>query len=94
MVTLRVRAFQPAPPPPDGRDIVASGKSVEKAGTRRAYFGDRRGWVETPVLSRRHLEGSPESGPIIVEDYDATTLVPPDVRVQLDQWRNIVIDLE
>ena len=94
MVTLRVRAFQPAPSPPDGRDIVASDKSFERTGKRRAYFGERPGWVETPVLSRHHLERSPESGPLIVEDYDATTLVPPDVRVRLDEWRNIVIDLE
>ncbi len=93
VVTLRVRAFQPAPPAPDGKDIAASDKSVEKSGKRHAYFGERRGWVETPVLSRHHLEGSPESGPLIVEDYDATTLVPPEVRARLDEWRNIVIEV-
>lgn len=94
IVTLRIRAFLPGPSPPDGRDIVASDKSFERTGKRRAYFGERRGWVETPVLSRCHLEGSPLSGPLIVEDYDATTLVPPDVRARLDEWRNVVIDLE
>ena len=63
-------------------------------GTRRAYFGERKGWIETRVLTRSQLKVSPLRGPLILEDYDATTLVPPDVRVQLDEWRNIVIDLE
>lgn len=94
MVTLRVRAFLPDPPLPDGRYFVAPDRSVRRPAKRRAYFGKCRGWIETPVLSRCHLEGSPKSGPLILEDYDATTLVPPDVRVQMDEWRNIVIDLE
>ena len=94
MVTLRVRASLPDPPLPDGRYFVAPDGSVRRPGTRRAYFGECRGWIETPVLSRCHLEDSPESGPLIVEDYDATTLVPHDVCARLDEWRNIVIDVE
>ena len=29
----------------------------------------------------------------IVEDYDATTLVPPDTVGHLDRWGNIAIDI-
>ncbi|MDE2997675.1 MAG: hydantoinase/oxoprolinase family protein [Gemmatimonadota bacterium] len=94
MVTLRVRAILPDPPLPDGRILAASAESVRTADTRPAYFGTCPGWVETPVLSRRHLEDSPISGPLIVEDYDATTLVPPNVHARLDEWRNIVIEVE
>ena len=94
IVTLRTRAFLPEPPLPHGRDIAEPDGSARRPASRRAYFGESRGWIETPVLPRHHLEDSPVWGPLIVEDYDATTLVPPDVRVHRDDWRNIVIDVE
>ena len=94
IVTLRIRAFLPGPPMPGGNDIDEPDEGARSPGTRRAYFGERTGWIETPVLTRSQLKESPLRGPLILEDYDATTLVPPDVRVQLDEWRNIVIDLE
>ena len=94
IVTLRIRAFLPGPPMPSGNDIDEPDEGARMPGTRRAYFGERTGWIETPVLTRSQLKDSPLWGPLILEDYDATTLVPPDVRVQLDEWRNIVIDLE
>ncbi len=94
VVTLRIRAFLPGWPLPHGKDISAPEGSGRRPGSRRAYFGEIRGWVETPVLPRRYLGDSPVRGPLIVEDYDATTLVPPDARVHLDVWRNIVIDVD
>ena len=94
IVTLRIRAFLPGPPMPRGNDIDEPDEDVRMPGTRRAYFGERKGWIETRVLTRSQLKESPLMGPLILEDYDATTLIPPDVRVQLDEWRNIVIDLE
>ena len=33
-----------------------------------------------------------EEGPLIVEDYDATTLVPPGWRVRLDRQGAIVLE--
>jgi N-methylhydantoinase A len=59
---------------------------------RRAYFGPERGWIETPVLRRSDLAGA-RSGPLIVEEYDATCVVPPGWRAQLDTGGNIVIEL-
>jgi N-methylhydantoinase A len=60
---------------------------------RRAYFGRDRGWLETPVLRRADL-ATPREGPCIVEEYDATCIVPPGARAVLDGSGNIVIDLE
>ena len=94
IVTLRIRAFLPGPPLPSGNDIDEPDEGARMPGKRRAYFGERTGWIETRVLTRSHVKDSPLRGPLIIEDYDATTLVPPDVRVRLDEWRNIVIDLE
>jgi N-methylhydantoinase A len=59
---------------------------------RLAYFGPEAGWLETPVLRRAEL-ASPREGPCIVEEYDATCLVPPATRASLDGYGNIVIEL-
>ena len=59
--------------------------------TRRAFFGPA-GWVETPVVSRPQA-AAPLRGPLIVEEYDATTVVPPDAFVHADERGNLVIDL-
>ncbi len=59
---------------------------------RPAYFGPESGWVETPVLRRSDLAAG-KAGPLIVEEYDATCVVPPGARASLDAAGNIVIDL-
>jgi N-methylhydantoinase A len=62
------------------------------ATSRPAYFGDAHGWLETPVLSRADFAAS-EAGPLIVEEYDATCVVPPGARAELDGAGNIVITI-
>jgi N-methylhydantoinase A len=59
---------------------------------RRAYFGPDHGWIETPVLRRSDLTPA-RTGPLIVEEYDATCLVPPGARAELDSGGNIVVEL-
>ena len=59
---------------------------------RRVYFGER-GWIETPVLRRSDLARK-RSGPLIVEEYDATCVVPPGALAELDRAGCIVIALE
>jgi N-methylhydantoinase A len=56
---------------------------------RRAYFGS---WIDTPVMRRSDL-ARPRSGPVIVEEYDATCVVAPGARAELDAAGNIVIVL-
>jgi N-methylhydantoinase A len=60
--------------------------------SRQAYFGRDHGWMETPVIARADLE-QPRQGPTIVEEYDATCLIPPGGTASLDRFGNIVIDL-
>jgi N-methylhydantoinase A len=57
------------------------------------YFGAELGWRETPIIARADLDTA-RDGPCIVEEYDATCVVPPDARAALDAHGNIVIDLE
>jgi N-methylhydantoinase A len=59
---------------------------------RQVYFGPEAGWRETPILRRSDLE-TPRQGPCIVEEYDATVVIPPDSKAELDAYGNILIDL-
>ncbi|MCH2529510.1 MAG: hydantoinase/oxoprolinase family protein [Dehalococcoidia bacterium] len=72
-------------------------ESEDKKPPRNAYFGKQHGWMLTPVIDRGRLTTSVTSGPLIIEEYDSTTLVPPDTSVHIDQTGNIIMintDLE
>ena len=58
---------------------------------RNVYFGPGVGTLETEVIDRPALSNSPTAGPLIVEEYDATTVVPPGCSARLDEFNNIVI---
>ncbi|HVH81807.1 MAG TPA: hydantoinase/oxoprolinase family protein, partial [Stellaceae bacterium] len=58
--------------------------------TRRAYFGPAQGWLDARVVNRSDLK-TPHSGPCIVEEYDATCLIPPGWAARLDKFGNIEI---
>jgi N-methylhydantoinase A len=60
--------------------------------SRRAWFSTE-GWRETPVLDRAALSATSLAGPLIVQEYDATCLVPPGARAALDGFGNITIAL-
>ena len=62
--------------------------------SRTAYFGPPHGWVDTPVIARVDLDGTPTAGPLIVEEYDTTVLAPPGTKVLVDDWNNIRIDVD
>jgi N-methylhydantoinase A len=61
---------------------------------RAAYFGRRHGLVETAVIDRAGLAAGPRRGPVIVEEYDATCVVPPGAVARLDALGNIEIRFE
>jgi N-methylhydantoinase A len=69
--------------------VRSSRAEPEPPPPRAAYFGS---WVETPVIRRSDLS-TPRSGPLIIEEYDATCVVAPGARVELDAGGNIVIQL-
>jgi N-methylhydantoinase A len=60
------------------------------APTRRAYFGPQQGWQEAQVVNRSALK-MPRRGPCIVEEYDATCLIPPGWSARLDEFGNIAM---
>jgi N-methylhydantoinase A len=74
--------------------LAGLGASADER-TRRAYFGAEHGWHDVPVISRAALlDSPPRQGPLIVEEYDATCVVPPDCRATLDSLGNLDIAVE
>ena len=57
---------------------------------RRAWFNGE-GWVETPVTDRAGLTRM-VTGPLIVQEYDATCLVPKGMSAQVDGFGNIRLE--
>jgi N-methylhydantoinase A len=58
---------------------------------RRAYFGPEFGARETLVLSRGDLAREPTEGPVIIEEYDSTCVVPPGCKAGVDDANNLII---
>ena len=58
---------------------------------RNAYFR-ASGWVKTPVYLRASLRpGHVVVGPAIIEEYDSTTVIPPEWVLKVDALRNLII---
>jgi N-methylhydantoinase A len=69
--------------PPAAADVPA---------TRRAWFADA-GWVNTPVVDRACLAALPRNGPLILQEYDATCLVPHGATAEIDAFGNVRLTL-
>ena len=76
-------------------DLARDGAKAGLAGVsaRPACFDPAVGYVGTSVLSRADLSETPLPGPLVIEEYEGTTVVPPGATAQLDRWANIVIDI-
>jgi N-methylhydantoinase A len=74
------------------QNVVSSRRDPGKQASRPAYFGDDHGWLDTPVVSRADLAAG-RNGPLIVEEYDSTCVIPPGAHAERDGGGNIVITL-
>jgi N-methylhydantoinase A len=77
----------------DAERIVPGSVNIpqEQQQPRQAYFGREQGWMLTPVITREELTRSFRSGPLIVEEYDSTTLIPPGTDARIDEQGNITM---
>lgn len=87
-VTLRLIARVTEERP--DRQVASSRVADNERTPRDVYFGPAHGLVETPVIDRPSLS-APQDGPLIVEEYDSTCIVPPGWRAALDSLGNIVL---
>jgi N-methylhydantoinase A len=71
-------------------------RTASERGSRSAYFGPELGRLDAQIIDRGDLPGGcavSRQGPFIVEEYDATCLVPPGAKARLDGYGNIMIEL-
>jgi len=70
------------------------GEANIEARERKAFFGEQHGFHLTPVITRSDLAAQRRKGPLIVEEYDSTIVVPPGWWARLDGQQNVVIEAE
>jgi len=94
IVTLRleangvVRKAELAAHPEAGPD--AAGAIVRH---RDVWLPEARGFAATPIYARERLRpGNRLAGPAVVEQMDATTLVPPGMTARVDRWLNLILE--
>lgn len=75
--------------PQQNRDISTALKE-----NRRVFFsGD--GWLDTPIYDRAKLgAGATAQGPLVVEEPTTTTVVYPDQKLSVDQYGNLIVEME
>lgn len=71
--------------------LAARAAPAAATSRRRAYFGPDDGELESRILSRADLLGGPLPGPLIIEEFDTTVVVPPGWRASLDDYASIVL---
>jgi N-methylhydantoinase A len=70
---------------PDASGAVAHHRDV--------WLAETKAFVSTPVYARERLRpGNRFAGPAIVEQMDATTLVPPGMTARVDHWLNLILE--
>src|SRR5262249_37850126 len=94
IVTLRleatgvVRKAELMAHPEAGPD--AAGAIIQR---RPVWLEDAGDFVVTPIYGRADLRhGNRFAGPAVVEQMDATTLVPTGMTARVDQWLNLVLE--
>lgn len=71
-----------------GKSQLRAAERTDTQTSRRAFFGDM---LDAPVVARRQLT-QPTAGPLLVDEYDSTTVVPPGMKVWKDENENLVIE--
>jgi N-methylhydantoinase A len=97
VTAVRVRASWPAPSltfAEIARQEIERERSGAQPGppiTRTLYFGSDIGSVEAPIITRSSLDGAPALGPLVIEEAEATVLVPPGTTASLDATGSVIL---
>ena len=93
LVTLRVEATGLVPKA-EFKAQADAGPSAEAAiiVRREVYMPEVGGMVECPIYARDKLKaGNRFSGPAIIEQMDATTVLLPDTEASVDAYLNVIL---
>jgi N-methylhydantoinase A len=93
LVNVRLVATGLHPQRLDFRDVTVVAEPGPAARRRAVHFARGAAPIDTAVVDRAAVPATPTAGPLIVEEYDATVVVPPGARVRRDRAGNLVIEL-
>ena len=92
IVSARVRSFGLVPQLPVTRIGLGRGVAQPHESTTAYFAGEK---LNVGVYRRDELRGGVKlKTPCIVTEYSATTLIPADSEARVDQWGNILIELQ
>ena len=60
---------------------------------RSVCFSTRGQSLSSPVITRTELSSDAMSGPLIIDEYDSTVVVPPGCSASLDKAGMVTIDI-
>jgi len=90
IVNFRMTAIGKVKKPPI-TEISLQKQTLIPKETRDVYFKEL-GWVDCPIYSRSNLAYSSEiQSPAIIEEFTATTIIPPHFQADIDRYGNILI---
>ena len=91
LVNVRVVTYGRSPGRLDFSRIRVDAQALRGVtGTRRVSFAPD----QPEVVARGQMDATPRPGPLVIESYDTTIVVPPGARAWADSIGNIVIDIE
>ena len=78
---------------PDELQVTTKGGGAMVRKTRNVYFGPEYGRLETAVIDRSDVSEEDQNGPLIIEEYDSTTVVPPNCQIRKVAWDVLQIEI-
>ncbi len=91
LVSVRCRAIGKVQPPALAR--AEANVKVATSRERAVYFHGAQMSVATPVIHRESMQpGSTMTGPVIIEEWTTTTVVPPGWRASRDDYGNLILE--
>ena len=72
--------------------VTVESASGGRAARRPVHFSRGKAPLDTPVIERSALGEGEGQGPMIVESYDSTVVVPPGWSARADRLGNIRLD--
>jgi N-methylhydantoinase A len=93
VINWRVIASGPRPDMKINLPRKSSGGARARKGSRRGYFPESGGWVETAVYDRYALSpGTTLDGPAIVEERESTLIIGARGRGRVDERLNVIVE--
>ncbi|MBI5301800.1 MAG: hydantoinase/oxoprolinase family protein [Chloroflexi bacterium] len=94
-VNFRLTAVGELPKAPIPVCPPRNGNQPTPFGQREVFFEEAGGYAPTPLYQRDDLRaGDCLSGPAIIEQMDATTVLPPQMPLRVDEYGNLMIDVK